>query len=141
MLKFYADESINAESSLMFLSGYLMTEEQFVALDEAVREARGALPYFHMKEGHYHEHPEIYGRLLDLINPRSVLCSISVSIFIEEHERIMSYQLDGRNLSYWMGKPYTYLIGQMMAVCSKQIAMSSYRNELVAYVFEEWARK
>jgi len=33
MLKLYADESVDNDTSLMNLSGYLMTEGQFIALD------------------------------------------------------------------------------------------------------------
>ena len=68
MLKLYADESVDNDTSLMNLSGYLMNENQFVALDEAVRQVRGDLPYFHMREAHYSKYPEIYQKLVNLIN-------------------------------------------------------------------------
>jgi hypothetical protein len=136
MLKFYADESVDSKSSLMIMSGYLMTEDQFVALDEAVQAAREDLPYFHMKEGHSTEHPAIYQRLVGLTNPNSVICGISCSLYIEEHEFLMRHKAHGQKLSYWMGKPYTYLLGQVMALCSERVSQTKYRDELIAYVFE-----
>jgi hypothetical protein len=136
MLKFYADESINADSSLMIMSGYLMTEEQFVALDTAVQAARGDLPYFHMKEGHARKYPDVYHHLVRLTNPNSVICGISCSLYIQEHEFLMRHKLHGQKLTYWMGKPYTYLLGQVMALCSEQVSQTKYREESIAYVFE-----
>jgi len=65
MLKFYGDESVDDATSLMHVSGYLMTEEQYIGLDEAVQVARGDLAYFHMKEGHYWKYPDVYQSLVD----------------------------------------------------------------------------
>jgi len=48
----------------------------------------------------------------------------------------MKHKLNGLPLRYWMGKPYTYLLGQTMALCSEHISTTSYRDELIAYVFE-----
>jgi hypothetical protein len=136
MLKFYADESVNADSSLMIMSGYLMTEEQFVTLNDAVQSARGDLPYFHMKEGHAHKYPAVYQRLVGLANPNSVICGVSCSLYMQEHEFLMRHKLHGQKLTYWMGKPYTYLLGQVMALCSQQVSQTKYRDESIAYVFE-----
>ena len=137
MLKLFADESINDESSLMIMSGYLMTEDQSAALDEAVQVARGDLPYFHMKEGHARKYPATYQRLVRLTSPNSVICGISCSLYIQEHEFLMRHKSNGQKLTYWMGKPYTYLLGQVMALCSEQVSHTKYRDESIAYVFEK----
>jgi hypothetical protein len=136
MLKLYADESVNDATSLINLSGYLMTEDQFAALDEKIQKARGDLPYFHMKEGHHKKHPQVYQKIVDLITPQAVLCGISVSFFLNEFNKLMSLKTNGQSLKYWFGGSCTFATGAMMALCSGWLNQSPHRNELVAYVFE-----
>ena len=88
MLKLYADESVDPETSLMNVSGYVMTEDQFTALDEAIRIARGGLPYFHMKEYHYRDYPDVYEKLVSLIAPETVICGLSVSLYLNEYKKL-----------------------------------------------------
>lgn len=136
ILKMYADESIDPNSSLMNLSGYLMTEDQFVTLDHAVISARGELPYFHVKENHAVEHPEIYKSLVALINPRSVLCGFSVSLKIHEYDAITDVRFRNQTTRYWMGNYYTYALGHIMAYVSEIVSLSEHRDDLIAFVFE-----
>lgn len=136
MLKFYADESFDDSTSLMNLSGYLVTESQFCELDARIKAARGDLPYFHMKEGHHREHPEIYQELVSLVRPTTVICGASVSFFRREFDKLISTKAHGRPLRYWFGGEYTYALGAMMALCADYLNQSAYRTEYVAYVFE-----
>lgn len=136
VLKLYADESIDSQTSLMNVSGYLMTEDQFSALDEGVKRARGSLPYFHMKERHHLKYPEIYQSLVNLITPNSVLYGFSASLDVKEHEFLMSHKFNERPLRYWMGKPYTYAVGQVMGLCSEYLSSTKYKDNSIAYVFE-----
>lgn len=136
MLKFYADESVDKTTSLMNISGFLMTEDQFVALDGAVQEARGDLPYFHMKEGHHVTHPDIYKKLVGLISKQSVICGLSASLYMSEHKEMTRLKTNGQSMAYWMGTPYTYLLGVVMSVCAEWLDVHQPSNEFIAYVFE-----
>jgi hypothetical protein len=141
MLKLYADESVDDETSLMNLAGFLMTEDQFLALDEAVKSARKNLPYFHMKEGHHLKHPDIYQSLVDLVHPDSVICSLSVSVFLNEYKglsALRSAYTQNQSLAYWFGGTYTFALGAMMALCSGVLDkfLPECEDEQVAYVFE-----
>lgn len=136
MLKFYADESVDSETSLMNVSGFLMTESQFVALDAAIQEARGDLPYFHMKEGHHLKHPEVYEKMLRLVSRESLMCGISASLYMNEHREMTGLKTNGQSLRYWMGTPYTYLLGVVMSVCAEWLNKYEPSEEFIAYVFE-----
>lgn len=138
MLKFYADESVDAQSSLLNVSGFLMREDQCLVLDKAVREARGTLPYFHMKDGHAVSYPDVYQKLLGLISKETVICGISASIFEKTHEALGSKKVSGQTLTYWTSKPYTYCLAHAMQVCGEAIDkyFPNLRDEYIAYVFE-----
>jgi len=136
MLKLYADDSSDDATSLVNWSGYLMKEDQFGDLDEKIQKARGALPYFHMKEGHHLKHPRVYQKLVSLINPESVLCGISISFYRNEFDKLMSLKFSGQSLKYWFGTQTTYAVGSMMALCADWLNESEYRDELVSYMFE-----
>ncbi len=112
ILKLYADETFDDKTKLLQIAGYLMTEEQFIDLDERVRSARGCLRYFHMKEGHHVKYIAVYKQLVNLITPESVLCGFCVSLSEKTHKQVTSAKVSGQKLSYWMGKPYTYGLGQ-----------------------------
>ena len=140
MLKLYADESVDNDTSLMNVSGYLMTEDQFAALDDAVRIARGDLLYFHMKESHHLKYPDIYQKLVGLIRPETVICGLSVYLYLNDYKTLSAAKSEytrGQSLAYWFGGAYTYATGAMMALCSGWLDESDlYRDEQVAYIFE-----
>lgn len=136
ILKMCADESYDPKTSLLQVAGYLMTEDQYIALEEAVQEIRGVLPYFHMRERHYKEHPEVYRKMISLVNPSSVIYGFCVSLHESAHRKFFSAKIRGQLLSYWMGKPYTYALGQIMAACSFIVGQSPYQDCLISYIFE-----
>ena len=136
MLKCYADESVNPDSNLMIIAGFVMTEDQFIALDDAVRVTRGSMPYFHMREQHHTTHPDVYQNLVALIKPNSVLFSFSASIYTDEHKALTRGKLNNQPVTHWVGKPYTYALGQAMNLVSETVGASKYRDEMIAYVFE-----
>lgn len=121
MLKFYADESRDPKTSLIFAAGLLMTEPQAMSLEADVKRALGPLPYFHMREGHAKQHPDIYAALKKLIVKGRVLFGVSGSISEREHNALLSQRLNGQKLSTWMGKPYTYLVGHTMRTAATAV--------------------
>ena len=76
MLKLCADGSMNKATSLLNPSGYPMTEDQFVEIDDAVLVAREDLPFLHMRHRHYRSHPNVYENLIKLVTPKNVILRI-----------------------------------------------------------------
>jgi hypothetical protein len=136
MLKLYADESFDDKTSLLHVAGYLMTETQFIALDSAVRDARGDLPYFHMKDNHEVEHPEVYRAMVDTIKPGAVVKGFAVSVYEGEYKEITSEKVNGHRLSYWFGGPYAFALNRLMGMCGEWITEKLQGESHIAYVFE-----
>ncbi len=137
MLKFFADESRDPETSLFLASGLLMTEPQAIGLDAAIGTVLGSLPYFHMREGHAKQYPDVYENLKKLILKGRVMFAVSGSILESEHKAILSHKLNGQKLSTWMGKPYTYLMGHTMRTASTAADLLHLGKSVkIDYIFE-----
>ncbi len=137
MLKFYADESQDPETSLLFASGLLMTEPQAIALEAEVAYILGPLPYFHMREGHAKQYPDLYEKLKKLILKGRVMFGVSGSIKESEHKAILSQRVNGQKLSTLMGKPYTYLMGHTMRTASTATDFLRLGSSVkIEYIFE-----
>ena len=138
MLKFFADESNDHDSSLFLAAGFLMTEPQAFSLEQDIKAILGPLPYFHMREGHAKQYPEIYSKLKKLIVRGRVLHAVAGSIREAEHKAILSHKVNDQMLSVWMGKPYTYLMGQTMRAATTAADQLKFRNSVkIEYIFEQ----
>ena len=79
MLKFFADESRDPKTSLWAIS-----------LKADIRSILGPLSFFHMREGHVKQYPEVYGQLKQLIVKGRVMFAVADSIQASEHRAILS---------------------------------------------------
>ncbi len=135
LLASYSDES-STDFPILTVAGYLMTGEQFKALDLAWRAALGELPYFHMNEGHHWKHRKIYGELLKCITPESVTCGISASVDVNAFDLVTKEKRGNQSLKYWFGGAYAYCVGIYMSTVGEWVAANRPEELFVAYFME-----
>lgn len=136
MLKSYADESSTAGLPRLTVAGYLMRDDQFKLLDWNWRAALGSMPYFHMCEGHYKSHPEVYQNLLNCLTPQSVLAAFSVSVDEQYCAKILRTKMGHQALTYWFGGPYTICVGAYMQLVGQWVERNMPDEPYVAYSFD-----
>jgi hypothetical protein len=135
LLQSYADESWGPGSPYLTVAGYLMNNDQYVALDRAWAAGLGSLPYFHMREGHHLQHPSVYANLLNCITPQSVVAGFSASVDKAHFEAIARAKFGGQSLKYWFGGPYSFCILQYMNRVGGWVNQNVPESR-VAYTFE-----
>jgi Protein of unknown function (DUF3800) len=135
-MRSYADESKRPGSPLLSLAGYVMTESQFNALSHHWRASLGRLAYFHMKEGHHTEYPEVYRSLLDCIRPEHMTAGFHVAVNEDSYNKLSSTRLQGQSLRYWFGGPYTFCLNAYMLLIGEWLAKNRPEEETVAYFFD-----
>jgi hypothetical protein len=136
MIRSYSDESQRCGSPLLSIAGYIMSEDQFLALDLRWKECLGELPYFHMKEGHHTTHPQVYAALLDCIVPEHVIAGFHVVLDEEKYRKATDVKLKGQSLRYWFGGSYSFCLSTYMALVGDWLAKNLPEEEKVAYFFD-----
>jgi hypothetical protein len=136
MLKSYSDESRRQGSPFLTVAGYILTEEQSAALDNAWRVALKGLPYFHMKEGHYYKYPEIYAALLSEIKPEQVTAGFHAAVREPYYNQLTSPQLHGQTLRYWFGGSYSFCLMAYMRLVGDWLKEMMPNEKCVAYFFD-----
>jgi hypothetical protein len=132
MLKLYADESGGSKGDLLRVAGYLMTDEQWIALDGEIGAALGDLRWFHMNEGNHVEHPGVYQKLIQSIRPETVMAGFSVALDIRDHKTIFP----GSKLVQRFGTPYGTILRRLLALCGEWLVASEHVTDWIAYLFE-----
>jgi Protein of unknown function (DUF3800) len=136
MLKSYSDESRRPQSPFLTIAGYVMTENQYEALNEGWGIALGELPYFHMSEGHHKRYPRVYGALLELINPKHMLAGFHAAVHEGYYEQLTSPKLNGQNLRYWFGGAYSFCLSAYMRLVADWLQTDMPAEKRVAYFFD-----
>jgi hypothetical protein len=136
MLRFYADDSGGSKKDRLRVAGYLMTDEQWLAIDGEIAEALGNLTWFHMKEGNHVEHPEVYKRLLAAIRPKSVMAGFSVSLQVADYNRAFKTGQKGSSIVQKVGTPYGLLLRHLLNKCGVWLVASGRTTDWIAYCFE-----
>jgi hypothetical protein len=136
VLRFYADESGDDHSGIVRIAGYLMTGEQWAALDAEIGRALGSLRWFHMRERDHLKHPHIYNGLLRTITPKTVLHGISVSVNRREYDALVSEPSGKKTLKQWMGGHYAFLVQAAMSLCGVVCREQERLDDWIAYFFE-----
>src|SRR5437870_6994752 len=80
MYRLHADETTDDDTGYICVAGYLSTSNQLRKLIPAWDEALKPLPYFHMSEGHRYNHPEVYGRLIELMDQEHFVAGFWASV-------------------------------------------------------------
>jgi len=136
MLRSYSDESQRSGNPLISVAGWMMTEEQFRALDVRWRTALGDLPYFHMKEGHHSKYPKAYTALLDCVSPEHMIAGFHVAVNEDKYNLVTDKKLQGQTLRYWFGGAYTFCLSAYMALVGEWVKQNLPGEETAEYFFD-----
>ena len=136
MYSLYADESSTDAAGLLTIAGYLIGSKALVSLTEAWATALGPLEYFHMSEGHYRAHPDIYHALLGLMTSDHLVVGFAASVNQTEYKRVMGQKLHGRPLRYWFGGSYSFCVTAIAYLANKWLDANNPEEQDLAYVFE-----
>lgn len=136
VLRFYADDSGGSKNDRLRVTGYLMTDKQWLSIDGEIAAALGDLKWFHMKEGNHVENPEAYKQLLAAIRPESVMAGFSVSLGLEDYNIAFKNGKKGNSIVQKVGTPYGLLLRRLLDMCGIWLVASGRTTDWIAYCFE-----